>query len=148
MLVQVSDVQDVYDEFSFGLVDPEAIRSFLTYAYASWQPPAPLYVLLAGDGTFDPKNYLGVSPPTYIPAYLADVDPSLGETAADNRFVSVSGGDFLPDMHLGRLAVNSAEEAAVVVNKVLAYEQNPPADVWSQKVMLDRQRARAGAESR
>ena len=29
------DVQDVYDEFSYGRVDPEAIRSFLAYAYTS-----------------------------------------------------------------------------------------------------------------
>ncbi len=30
------DVQDVYDEFSAGRIDPEAIRSFLTYAYSNW----------------------------------------------------------------------------------------------------------------
>lgn len=134
--VRLIDIQDVYDEFSFGLVDPEAIRSFLTYAYTNWQAPAPVYVLLVGDGTFDPKNYLGTSPPTYIPPYLAEVDLWLGETAADNRFVSVSGSDFLPDMHLGRLSVNSAAEASVVVNKILSYEQNPPTGDWNQKVMF------------
>lgn len=134
--VKLIDVQDVYDEFSHGLVDPEAIRGFLAYAYANWQPPAPAYVLLVGDGTYDPKNYQGSSPPTYIPPYLADVDLWIGETAADNRFVSISGSDVLPDMHLGRLAVNSPAEATAIVNKILSYEQNPPADDWNRKVMF------------
>jgi hypothetical protein len=64
------------------------------------------------------------------------VDLWIGETAADNRFVSVSGSDFLPDMHLGRLAVNTAAEAMVVVNKIISYEQNPPADDWNRNVMF------------
>ena len=134
--VKLIDVQDVYDEFNAGLVDPEAIRSFLEYAYASWQAPAPAYAVLVGDGNVDPKNYQGFSPVSYIPPYLADVDDLLGETAADNRFVSVSGSDILPDMHLGRLPVRSAAETAMVVERILAYEQNPAAGDWAQKVMF------------
>jgi hypothetical protein len=130
------DVQDVYDEFGAGLPDPEAIRSFLAYAYTNWQAPAPAYVVLVGDGNVDPKNYQGFSPPSYIPPYLADVDDLLGETAADNRYVSVSGSDILPDMHLGRLPVRSAAEARMMVDRLLAYEQNPPAGDWVQKVMF------------
>jgi hypothetical protein len=105
--VKMVKVQDVYDEFNFGLLDPQAIRDFLAYAYHNWQPPAPTFVLLVGDGTFDPLNYLGDLRPEFIPPYLADVDYWIGETAADNRYVSVSGDDFLPDMALGRLPVNT-----------------------------------------
>ncbi len=65
------DVQDVYDEFGYGLVSPIAIRDFLAYAYASWQAPAPSYVVLLGDGHYDPKNYLGYGRTSYIPPYLA-----------------------------------------------------------------------------
>ncbi len=61
------DVQDVYDEFNAGLADPEAIRSFLEYAYTNWQAPAPAYVVLVGDGNVDPKNYQGFSPPPIFP---------------------------------------------------------------------------------
>ena len=48
--VMVVDVQDVYDQFSGGVYDPQAIQSFLAYAYANWVRPAPAYVLLVGDG--------------------------------------------------------------------------------------------------
>jgi hypothetical protein len=36
------DVQDIYDEWSYGRRDPEAIRSFLAYAYHHWNASAPL----------------------------------------------------------------------------------------------------------
>jgi hypothetical protein len=49
--------------------------------------------------------------------------------------VTLAGGDTLPDMMLGRLAVNSAAEAGVLVNKILAYEQTPPAGDWQKRVL-------------
>lgn len=134
--VKTVKVQDVYDEFNFGLLDPQAIRNFLAYAYHNWQPPAPTYVLLVGDGTFDPLDYLGDRHPEFIPPYLADVDYWIGETAADNRYVSISGDDILPDMALGRLPVNTPAETTAMVNKILAYEQNPPQEEWNRKVMF------------
>ena len=48
-----------------------------------------------GDGTYDLRHYLATSGPTYLPPYLENVDPDLGETAADNRFVAISGSDVL-----------------------------------------------------
>ncbi len=133
MRVVVVNVQDVYDEFSAGLIDPVAIRDFLAYAYASWQPPAPLYVLLVGDGHYDFKNYMATNVVNYIPPYLEDVDKfTLKETAADNRFVTFVGADFLPDMHLGRLPVRTAAQATSIVNKLLTYAL-PPSGDWVYK---------------
>ena len=34
--VKLVNVQDIYDEFSYGLVTPQAIKDFLTYAYENW----------------------------------------------------------------------------------------------------------------
>jgi hypothetical protein len=132
----VVDVQDVYDEFSYGIFNPQAIHDFLAYAYANWAPQAPAYVLLVGDGNFDFKDNLGWGEPNYIPPYLADVDPWLGQTAADNRYVCVSGEDIFPDMHLGRLPVKTSAEASALVAKILAYEQNPPGGVWNRQVLF------------
>ncbi|MEW5868419.1 MAG: C25 family cysteine peptidase [Chloroflexota bacterium] len=122
------DVQDIYDEFSSGLIDAQAIHDFLAYAYANWTPSAPAYVLLVGDGHFDPRNYFGTGEPTYIPPYLAQVDPWLGETAAENRFVTLVGGDNLPDMYLGRFPVKTSAQASAIIAKILDYEAFPPAN--------------------
>lgn len=132
--VQVIDVQDVYDEFNGGLFSPEAIKSFLAYAYANWVAPAPGYVLLVGDGHFDFKNVYGYGETNYIPPYLDDVDPWTGENPTDNRFVSVSGGDILPDMFIGRFPVRTAGEAQTMVEKTINYEQVAPSGGWNARL--------------
>ena len=52
----VVDIEDVFDEFGYGLVTPQAVKDFITYAYESWQSPAPQYVLLVGDTSYDYKD--------------------------------------------------------------------------------------------
>jgi hypothetical protein len=132
--VQV-DVQDVYDEFGYGIVGAAPIHDFLAYAYTYWQAPAPSFVLLVGDGHYDPKDYLGYGRTSYLPPYLAAIDPWIVETAADNRYVTLAGADNLPDMMLGRLAVNSSAEASAFVDKIVAYEQSPVPGEWKKQVL-------------
>ena len=131
----VVDVQDVYDEFSGGLLDPEAIRRFLAYAHEHWTPPTPRYVVLIGDGHYDYKDYLVHPNQQFIPPYVDLVDCFLGETAADNRYVAGERTNANPDamecqkhampfMAIGRLPVNSTEEAEGMVKRIICYE-NP-----------------------
>jgi len=134
--VTVVDVTDIYDEFNYGIVHPDAIRDFLDCAYHHWQSPGPAYVLLVGDGTYDPRDFLGTGVRTFIPAYLRYVDPIIGETAADNRYVTVEGGDILADLHIGRLPVNSAAEAQAVVQKLLTYDQGLPSGDWRHRILF------------
>ena len=138
--VQVVDVQDVYDEFGYGLMSAEAIHAFLAYAYNAWPKPAPSDVLLMGDGTYDFRNYKGNSSATYIPPYLEVVDPTLGETATDNRYVTVSpdtvSADILPDMNIGRLPANTPAEATTMVKKITGYEAASTADGWNRNVLF------------
>jgi hypothetical protein len=55
--VVVADVEDVYDEYSFGHKDP---RGHTRVVACDGQESRTLsYLLLAGDGSFDPRNYLG-----------------------------------------------------------------------------------------
>lgn len=120
--VALVDVQQVYDQFNGGSMSAEAIHDFLAHAYKEWTPK-PEYVVLFGDGSLDMRHYRDTFN-TYIPPYLAYVDPGLGETAADNRFVTLEGNDLVPDMHLGRLPANTPAEARAMVDKIFAYE-NP-----------------------
>jgi hypothetical protein len=119
-----------------------AIRDFVAYAYANWSGAAPGYLLLLGDGTYDMRHYLtssgqgATTAPTYIPPLLAMVDPYIGETAADNRFVSIVGNDAMPDMNSGRLPANSAAEAEIMVDKILDYELLSPPGDWDKNVLF------------
>jgi len=134
--VRVIDVQAIYDAWSFGQVSPNAIRDFLRYAAGNWST-APAAVTLVGDGTVDPLNYLKRDDPNFIPPYLANVDPWLGETACENCYARLDGTDPtldpLPDLALGRLTVNSASELAGVVAKIVAYESGPLNMGWGAR---------------
>ena len=142
LAVRVVELEPIFDQFNDGIYSPEAIRSFLAYAYEFWtggEPPIydpPTYVLLVGDGTYDYKGNLGHINPNRLPPYLAWVDPWIGETAADNRYVSVAGDDPLPDMYIGRLPAETTAQLATMVAKTIAYETNPPPPDWVERVLF------------
>jgi hypothetical protein len=153
--VQVVDVQDIYDEWGFGMRDPEVIRAFVAHAYRSYSP-APRYLLLVGDGTSNFKDYYGLNDATFIPPYLIDADPWLGEIACDTCYARVAGpggaavsdvaSDLLPDLFVGRLPVRSLEQAQGLVAKIVAYTASPPPGGWRNQYLFlsDRPRDESG----
>lgn len=126
---RVVDVQEIYDEFSGGLLDPTAIRAFLRYAYHHWSTP-PFFVLLLGDGTYDYKNNSGVSAGNWVPAYQED------ESTYDEWYVSVAGDDILPDMAIGRIPVQTPADAALVVDRLIDYDREPEWGAWQSRGLL------------
>jgi uncharacterized repeat protein (TIGR01451 family) len=126
--------QDLYDEFYDGIYDPQAIRSFLEYAYQNWSP-RPVYVLLIGDASSDPKNNRGSSLPDLLPVHYVDT-PLFGQTPNDAWYTNVYGSDDYPDLIVGRIPARSAEEVTTVVNKVLVYESSPPSGNWMRQAVL------------
>ncbi len=132
--VQVVRLTDVYDEFSGGLVTPQAIHDFLAYAYGNWASPAPTYVLLVGDAHLDWLDRFGTGKPIYLPTYIFDAF-EIGETASDTRLACVDGSDPLPDLFLGRLSARSSADVQVQVAKIMAYELQPPGD-WASRALF------------
>ena len=139
--VIVVDIDDVYEQFNHGIFSPFAIQHFLSYAYKSWQQPAPSYVLLVGDAHYDYKEatveFWRLAkksfrlPPIYVPT-IHGWSPVSGETAMDHRFVTVSGDDTLPDMFIGRLSVQYSRDLDTMVKKLIDYELNPKPGVWQR----------------
>jgi hypothetical protein len=133
--VKVVDVQDIYDEFSYGHVSAQAIKDFLTYAYENWQAPAPQYVLLVGDSSYDYKDLWDMGTQIHVPAYLTYTE-HMGETVTDEWFVCVSGDDAVPDMYIGRLPAKTSGEASDMVAKIQAYETAPNTKGWEKNILL------------
>ncbi len=134
MRVQRVKVGDLYDEFSFGLKNPTAIFDFIQYAFYSYQEPPPSYVLLVGDASWDYKEQDALPYVDYIPTHAFNTY-KWGETASDNWFVAVTGNEFHPDLHIGRLPVNSAEELDIIVQKILSYA-DPQHGFWRSQVIF------------
>src|SRR5262249_7536913 len=95
---QAVAIEDVYDLFGFGEASPQALKAFLSYAYHSWQRPSLRYVLLLGDATYDPKDYLKTGVVNRIPPFM--VKTSYLWTASDPAYAAVNGEDLLPDLAL------------------------------------------------
>ena len=133
----VVNVEDLYNLYSHGIRLPGGIRDFLAHAL-EWPGEAPFYVVLVGDGNWNyPQSPNYAIEPDLIPPFLGFLDPYQGEVPADNLYVTLVGDDAIPDMALGRLPVNTVAEATVVVNKIIAHEQQliDPAD-WQFNVVL------------
>jgi cysteine-rich repeat protein len=115
--VQLADLQDVYDEFGGGDKTVDAIRGFVQWTRTHWRVP-PRFVLLVGDATFDPRNFLGLGDFDFAPTKL--IDTSTMETASDDWYVDADL-DGIPEIAIGRMPVRTADEATAVVQKTLAY---------------------------
>ncbi|MCP4695057.1 MAG: hypothetical protein GY859_43925, partial [Desulfobacterales bacterium] len=85
------------------------IKSYIQDAYDAWSP-APAYVLLLGDVETIPTTYETTS-----------------ARGTDLYYSTVAGADYTPDIFLGRISVDTLAEARVVVQKIINYESNPPA---------------------
>jgi endonuclease/exonuclease/phosphatase family metal-dependent hydrolase len=117
--VALIDVDDLYDEFSFGNKSAYAMRDFLAYAKTSWQR-APQFVLLMGDASLDPKNYLGHGDFDLVPTKL--IDTQFLETSSDDWLADPTGSG-LAEMAVGRLPVRAADEATRMITKIINYER-------------------------
>jgi hypothetical protein len=132
--VKTVRVADIYDEFSYGIFDPQGIRDFLSHAYHHWAV-APLYVLLVGDANMDFKDNFGTGRLNYVPTHIFETWP-IGETPNDNWFACVSGDDVLPDLFIGRISAQRPEDVETVVEKIINYEQSPPSGDWNRNALF------------
>ena len=139
----VVNVEDIYNEFSGGLMDMRAVRDYLAFLYARGpgSDPALRYALLFGDGHYDfrgirrngdQNNWV----PVYetensfdrIDSYTSDdyfglLDPDEGVWALNDRTERV-------DIGIGRLPVRSAAEALTMVEKIRWYENPATRGAW------------------
>jgi hypothetical protein len=119
---RVVSLEEIASEFGHGQASAEAIKTFLSYAYHSWRRPSPRYVLLLGDATYDPRQFLSTSWASPLPALWEKT--SYLWTASDPALAAVNGDDQLPDLAIGRLPATTREQAEALVSKALGWEDS------------------------
>ena len=118
LTVEVVRAEDVFDEFNYGVLSADCIRNFLEYAKNNWQT-APKYVLLLGDASYDPKNYLG-NGGNFLPTRM--VDSVYSELPSDETMADFNN-DGLAEIAVGRIAARDAAAVTLAYNKLTAFEQ-------------------------
>jgi hypothetical protein len=134
--VTLVSTQSIYNEFSSGTVDASAIRNFVKMFYdrATTEEEMPKYLLLFGDGSYNNK-LISSSNTNKIPTYQSSYSLSPTQSFVTDDFFGLlddNEGEAmgLVDIGIGRLPVNSTEEAQIVVSKILNYNKNEKLGKW------------------
>ncbi|MEO0092890.1 MAG: C25 family cysteine peptidase [candidate division WOR-3 bacterium] len=125
-------LSNIYDDYSFGIEEPGAIRQF-------FKDKRPIYGLLVGDATYDYKNNLGFNDFPMLPAYEQgfDFDPdvySMQALALDVYYARLDNDQY-PDMILGRITARTDRAVREFLNKVKEYELKPDG-FWNSRLLL------------
>jgi hypothetical protein len=153
LAVEVASLPDIYNEFGYGHTDAAAIKAFIGYAYHHWQGPPPRYVLLAGNGSYDPKGNLlsqrgqkDIKSRERVPVHMG---PSLhGWASLDGWYVQVDGSDRLVDLALGRLPAESPAMLGVMLDKIFEFEAVPSGNRKRREALLVADRADAALDGK
>ena len=129
--------EEIYTEFSSGMLDPTAIRDYVSYAYHNWNKP-PRYLILLGDGSYDYRN-IASSQQTFVPIYTDGETDSFSDiytSVYDDYYVRVDGEDFAVDLASGRFPVSTLEDAETILGKIKSYEAPRSYGDWRRKFIL------------
>lgn len=137
----VVDIDQVYNEFSAGLQDPMAVRSFLKRAFDTWNE-RPTYVMFMGDGSYDFRNIYNHQIKNYLPSFqksditINEINSYPSDDFVTNINDTLSGVQSVkPDFGVGRLCANSLNEANAYIDKIERYENPINNGLWKKKIM-------------
>lgn len=133
MSVLLADVEDLYDQFSYGInKNPMAIRNFIEAAYHQLQsPPKQLFVV---GKAYYPQVYRKDN--TFFNQTLV---PSFGSPPSDILLSSfIADNTYKPAIATGRLAAKNLDQVDLYLDKVKLYEDpvlNPPS-MWKKDALF------------
>ncbi len=130
--VHVVTTNQIYNEFSSGAPDAVAIRSFakMFYDRAQANPEtAPKYLLLFGDGTYDPKNRVPDNNNFVLTYQVSGSENHISALVTDDFYgmldddEAITGADLL-DIGIGRILASTVTQAEQQVDKIEHYMKN------------------------
>jgi hypothetical protein len=148
--VAVADIFQIYNEFSSGRQDVTALRDFIRYLYLK-TPNTLQYVLFFGAASFDYKDRVSNNT-NFVPIYESreSLHPIFSYSSDDyfgfmensegewiETFSNVPTFDHTLDVGVGRLPVQTTEQARNVVDKIIAYaNRKENLGEWRKKVVF------------
>ncbi len=143
IMAAVVTTTQVYNEFSGGKQDVTAIRDVVKYFYD--QKTGIKNLLLFGRGSYDYRNYLPYNK-NFVPTYESRNSLSPLETySSDDYFGFLEAtegnwGENPPETHtldigVGRLPVKKIDEAKIIVDKLIQYENQNWGD-WRKELLF------------
>lgn len=123
---------EIYDQFNYGEHSPFALRTFLQGAAQNWQRK-PQLILLVGDASMDPRDYLGFGDFDFVPTRI--IETAAFKTASDDWLTDFQQTGY-PAIPTGRLPVRTRADIDLVVSRIVGYEQGQFAGSWNSQALL------------
>lgn len=138
--VIVADVEELYDQFAYGInTHPSSIRHFVDFGLSKWTTK-PKYLFLIGKGiTYENyRNFLGSSSADNFEGIV----PTYGSPGSDVAFVT-DRSNWKMKLNIGRLSAWNTDEIRDYLNKIKAYEAalspsafpTPTTELWKKQVL-------------
>ncbi len=134
-----ASLESIFMHYANGDRDPQAIGQFLQQRWDN-DTNKPRYVVLVGSGHFDYFGRLEYGKPILPPVLFGTQD---GIFASDTAWGDVVGGDFLPEIAIGRFPVSMRQELDTVLDKIIGYDERPQPSTGNALLISDN-RDRAG----
>ncbi|MCX5733195.1 MAG: C25 family cysteine peptidase [candidate division NC10 bacterium] len=136
----VVDVERAYDRFAAGVFEAQAVRELIRQVA---QRTKLAHVLLVGGDTFDPRGFsdetTGIAHVSYVPS-LTGWDGEFGRVPSENRYADLDGNG-RPDVAIGRLPVQTTDQADALVDKIARQREVLRATLRTHLVAVDKQGA-------
>ena len=130
--VSVVTTDQLFDAFNYGERSPFALQNYLQFASTQWRQK-PQAVLLVGDASFDPRDYLGLGDLDFVPTRI--IETAAFKTASDDWLSDFQGTGFAT-IPTGRIPARTAADAALVVSKIVNYERGASQGAWTQQALV------------
>jgi hypothetical protein len=144
LIVEVVDLEKIYNEFSSGSADITAIRDFTKHLYdgASTAQNKIKYLCLFGDATYDYKDRISGNN-NIVPVFEAYESFNLASSyVTDDYYGMMDENEGLltsfdrQDVVTGRIVVDNLQDADAVLNKMLNYYSTNSLGDWRNLVTL------------
>lgn len=127
------DMNDVFDEYSYGYFSIDALRDFFKTTQTAWQTPYPDYAILVGSAAWDYRlshsSVLGFKS-------KKNLVPSYGSPLSDNLLsVFDSTSSYIPQILTGRIPAKSIVDVERYFGK-LSSHYNQKYDRFNKRVLL------------
>jgi hypothetical protein len=123
----VVKTKDIYNEFGCGKPDVTTIRDFMKMLYDRGYPAeSPKYLLLFGDGSYDPKDRL-LNNLNMIPVFESVESLNTANSYVEEDYFGImadssgGGSNGTIDIGIGRFPVTTTEQAKNMVDKIIHY---------------------------
>jgi peptidase C25-like protein len=130
--VAVVTTDQLYDAYNFGERTPFALRDYLQAASKVWSGK-PESVLLVGDASLDPRNYLGFGDFDFVPTRI--IETAAFKTASDDWLSDFAETGFAT-IPTGRIPARTAADASLVISKIVNYENGSTTGAWTQQALV------------